>query len=278
MKKKTTKVPPHASRRKSKTAEKVSALKSNKEKVKVNVASGEGEVTSDREFTSVAAPNDDLSAAEVARRKRTWAVAGNRWIREGRRAEVDAFREIVRLECQARGMSRLEALHHSWAAAMAAFPPKGEMPGIVAIPVKPQTEPAPSAKADPAETAGTADAAPVGLYTIPADWPLLPANASLAADIAWVQSNRLAMVEERPGGKPTRVHLNRAHEPAPSRAALGWLETSVRSYGKYVDVAARAASAQVDAQEQVQHERLALDAVRALLNEMIEDKDAREAI
>jgi exonuclease SbcC len=38
----------------------------------------------------------------------------------------------------------------------------------------------------------------------------------------------------------TMVHLFHALSPAPSWAALGWLETSIRSYAKYVDVAARA--------------------------------------
>ena len=33
-----------------------------------------------------------------------------------------------------------------------------------------------------------------------------------------------------------------ASTPAPSMAALSWLETSIRSYAKYVDVVARALS------------------------------------
>jgi hypothetical protein len=42
-------------------------------------------------------------------------------------------------------------------------------------------------------------------------------------------------VEERPGdgGSPVEILL------LPPRAALGWLETSIRSYAKYVDVAAK---------------------------------------
>ena len=46
-------------------------------------------------------------------------------------------------------------------------------------------------------------------------------------------------MEERTAG-PTVVHLDQALSPAPSWAALGWLETSIRSYAKYVDVAAKA--------------------------------------
>jgi len=81
-----------------------------------------------------------------------------------------------------------------------------------------------------------------GLGDLPPAWPALPANASLAAEIGWVQANRLYVVEELDRGG-TRVHLDKAHEPAPSRAAIGWLETSIRSYAKYVEVAAKATGA-----------------------------------
>ena len=212
--------------------------------------------------------NDSLPAALTPRvgggGVESWAAATNRWRREGRCAEVDDFRETVRMECLQKGLSRKDARAHAWSAAIAAFPPLGGTQQPVEIPLP--DDPA----ATSAAAADDADATPRGLYDLPASWPALPANASLAADIAWVQSNRLAVVEERPGSGPTRVHLDRAHEPAPSRAALGWLETSVRSYAKYVDVAARAASAQVDEQEGVRRERMAIDAIRALLDEMSE--------
>ena len=88
-----------------------------------------------------------------------------------------------------------------------------------------------------------------------------------ASDLAWVQSNRLAVVEERSPGV-TVVHLDRAHEPAPSRAALGWLETSVRSYAKYVDVVARTLRDEADEAETVRRERMAITEIRDLLSEM----------
>ena len=62
--------------------------------------------------------------------------------------------------------------------------------------------------------------------------------------------------------------LDRAGSPAPSWATLGWLETSIRSYAKYVDVAARA-TAVIDGEAGVwRHERVAIEEVRALLDEM----------
>ena len=106
-----------------------------------------------------------------------------------------------------------------------------------------------------------------GLHDVPASWPELPAGSSLQSDLAWVQSNRLAVVEEKSPGV-TVVHLERAHEPAPSRAALGWLETSIRSYAKYVDVVARTLKDEADEAEAVRRERLAITEIRELLAEM----------
>lgn len=110
-----------------------------------------------------------------------------------------------------------------------------------------------------------------GLGTIPSDWPELPSNASLQAELGWVQAHRLVVVEDRAAGG-VHVHLERASEPAPSKAALGWLETSIRSYAKYIDVVARSLRDELDEQEGVKRERLRLDEIDALLAEMHEDE------
>lgn len=74
------------------------------------------------------------------------------------------------------------------------------------------------------------------------------------------------MTEQASGA--TIVQLSRSLTPAPSWATLGWLETSIRSYAKYVDVAARA-TAVIDGEAGVwRHERVAIEEVRALLDEM----------
>jgi hypothetical protein len=107
-----------------------------------------------------------------------------------------------------------------------------------------------------------------GLADLPAGWPELPSNASLSSEVGWVQANRLRIVAEHPSGA-TSVHLDQALSPAPSWAALGWLETSVRSYAKFVDVAAKAtASADGDAGV-VRRERMAIEEMEALLDEMM---------
>ena len=82
-----------------------------------------------------------------------------------------------------------------------------------------------------------------------------------------MQANRLYVVEELSSGG-TRVHLDRAHEPAPSRSAIGWLETSIRSYAKFVEVAAKVSGPGDDEGEQVKRERMQIDEIRALLAEM----------
>lgn len=119
-----------------------------------------------------------------------------------------------------------------------------------------------------------ADSVVVGLNKIPRHWPTLPPNASLAAEIQWVQAVRIDVVEELPTGG-TIVRLDRAERPAPSRAALGWLETSIRAYAKYCDIAARAAANYEDEQEIARRERMSIERCRRLLLEMQEERDRK---
>lgn len=109
-----------------------------------------------------------------------------------------------------------------------------------------------------------------GLSSIPENWPELTSNAALSAEVGWVQANRLRIVSEQAGGGAS-VDLSQALSPAPSWAALGWLETSIRSYAKYVDVAARATASGSDEGAVMRRERIAIDEVRALLDEMRPD-------
>jgi hypothetical protein len=56
-------------------------------------------------------------------------------------------------------------------------------------------------------------------------------------------------------------------------AALGWLETSVRSYAKYVDVVAKSLAVVQDEQEMVRRERMSIEEMREILAEMHQDED-----
>jgi len=213
---------------------------------------GTGEVPS---CTTVMDPPAEATSRE------TRAQAGNRWCREGRREEANKFREDVRLACQAKGMSRFDSVAHSWVATMAAFPPEGKPAEALPLP-EPEPE---SSSSPPAPECGQVQ----GLGRIPKGWPDLPPNASLQAELAWVQANRLSIVDTASSGA-TVVSLAEARSPAPSMAALGWLETSIRSYAKYVDVLARAMGTAADEVEHVRRERAAIEEIRALLREMRE--------
>lgn len=213
-------------------------------------------------------------------RVETQAEATKRWRINGIGEQVAAFRDQARADYIADhpGCKRRDAHNHAWARAMAEFPPPGIEPPAVVELEPPEPEPAPVAPDPPAaDTPSTSDqAAPAGpaaspsstatagvqgLGDIPADWPALPANASLPAEVSWVQANRLRVVQAG------AVDLSRALSPAPSHAALGWLETSILYPSKFADVAVKASADHQDDQEDVRRERIALADVQALLAE-----------
>ena len=108
----------------------------------------------------------------------------------------------------------------------------------------------------------------MGLGDIPADWPKLPPNASLQTEVSWVQASRVDVVEYLPGGG-VRVHLDRADQPAPSKAALSWLETAVLFPSKFADVAVKVTQHSEDEREVIRRERLLIEEVRGILTEML---------
>ena len=174
--------------------------------------------------------------------------------RDGRWPEVEPVRNRLIKECRQRGMSKPDAQAWTYSELNRLYPPLGAQ-----------------WSSDSDNDLGSAEGGNVtGLSDIPASWGQLPANASLQAEIAWCQANRLWVVEEKPNGA-TVVHLGLARTPAPSWSALGWLETSIRAYAKYVDVAAKVTATQQDEQDLVRRERMAIDEIRSLLAEMVGD-------
>ena len=168
--------------------------------------------------------------------------------REGRWSEASKDKDETLRTLRSQGMTKAQAGEAAWKEMAEKYPPQAQAEAA-AVNVRVQW-----------------------LGEIPDSWPDLPDNASLAAEIAWVQSQRLRIVEERPNGS-TVVRLDRARSPAPSMAALGWLETSIRSYAKFIDVAAKATAQQQDEQANIRRERMAIDEIRGLLVEMHEDED-----
>jgi len=172
--------------------------------------------------------------------------------------------ERIRKESRAAGLGRLEAYNRANEETERLFPPE---PPPVETPAEtpPVAEKAQIAPNTPDR--GVNEGRVQGLGEIPTTWPTLADNAGQQAELSWVQANRLRVVEETASGA-VRVHLDRASAPAPSWAALSWLETSIRSYAKYVDIVARSLSVAQDEQELVRRERLALEEIDALLAEM----------
>lgn len=194
------------------------------------------------------------------------------WQRDGRWSEVEPQRDAMMREARRSGLSKEDAREKVYAKLLEMFPqakqqtdePASEAGGVVdQVAVTAETT---------ASTGGTHardEAAVTGLDAIPPDWPALPPNAKLSVEIQWVQANRLSVVRDL--GDRAVVDLGKAMTPAPSWSALGWLETSIRAYAKFVDVAAKASATLEDEREVVRREKLAIEEVRGLLAEMLSE-------
>lgn len=221
----------------------------------------EGKVN-EGQVTPAADGGDGGSPVQSPTREESPGEACRRWVREGIEATVAAFRDRARAEYIADhpGCKRRDAHDYAWRRALATFPAPGTVvppiEEIESVAVIPEPVPVP-AEAEPPAPDGLA-----GLGEIPDSWPALLPNAALPIEVQWVQASR---VRVRDGN---RVDLSRALSPAPSHAALAWLETAILFPAKWADIVARATSAQVDEREHARRERLALDAVADLLSEM----------
>jgi hypothetical protein len=79
------------------------------------------------------------------------------------------------------------------------------------------------------------------------------------------------VVKEQSSGR-VKVDLSKARFPAPSMSAIGWLETSIRSYAKFIEVASKQASSGQDEAEFVRKERMQIAEIDALLAEMYDEE------
>jgi hypothetical protein len=193
------------------------------------------------------------------------------WQRDGRWTEIEPQRDELMRIARRSGLEKEAARAEVYAKLLELYPQRQEH--------REESRGDAGGDANPAarnDVAGNGthardEAAVTGLSDIPASWGQLPANATLQAEISWCQANRLRVVEEKSNGA-TVVHLDLARTPAPSWSALGWLETSIRAYSKFVDVAAKVTATQQDEQDMVRRERLAIDEIRGLLAEMLPDR------
>lgn len=193
------------------------------------------------------------------------------WQRDGRWSEVEPHRDQMMREARRSGLSKEDAREKVYAKLLEMFPQAKQQTEELASEAGGVVDQV-AVTAETTSTGGTHardEAAVTGLDAIPPDWPSLPPNAKLSVEIQWVQANRLSVVRDL--GDRAVVDLSKAMTPAPSWSALGWLETSIRAYAKFVDVAAKASATLEDEREMTRREKLAIDEVRSLLAEMLSE-------
>jgi hypothetical protein len=207
---------------------------------------------------------------------------------EGRWEEAEPYRDELANEAKGLRLKGIDAQNYTYERLARKYPPKDgtepEKPEVEAKPNEQKDQPEaknqPKAE-DAAQFSSSGDVVSAlskasadsefsvrGLSEIPANWPDLPSNAPLGAEVSWVQANRLRIVRESSTG--VVVDLSKALSPAPSYATLGWLETSIKTYSKFVDVAAKATSSQDGEAADIRREVQSIEEVRRLLNQMLE--------
>lgn len=208
---------------------------------------------------------------------------------EGRWEEAEPYRNELADAARARGFKGIDAQNYTYEELARKFPPSNGGKPEQAEPVKPASEgkkekqgkieeeggnvPHFSSQEQvapfPQKAARDAEFSVAGLSEIPGNWPDLPPNAPLSAEVSWVQANRLRVVRET--AERVIVDLTKALSPAPSYATLGWLETSIKTYAKFVDVAAKATSSQDGEAAEIRREQQSIEEVRRILAQMLED-------
>jgi hypothetical protein len=194
---------------------------------------------------------------------------------EGRWPEAVSQRNQLMKEARGSGMSKAEAQTWTYQMLNEMYPPiqtNANESGAVELETEMgggefQSDRATVEDSETITRAPDSAAGVAGLDRLPASWPTLPANAALASEIQWVQANRLSVTRLADG--VAVVDLSKAMNPAPSWSALGWLETSIRAYAKFVDVAAKVSATTEDDREAIKRERIAIEEIRGLLAEML---------
>lgn len=227
--------------------------------------------------------------AELAETPKTAAdplTVAKRLQKEGRWAEIEPVRDQMMREARKGGMLKDAAQQWVYGELDRMYPPlpppEPEQTSEPETSPEPETQPSDAVVGDSASTPEPAiEAAPVpdpetddshartreGLGRLPRSWPPLADNAQLPVELGWVQANRLRVVEERQNGEPI-IRLKRAGSPAPSWAALGWLDTAIRNPAKWADICARGMAQQELESDLVKRERRSIEDVRSLLSDM----------
>jgi hypothetical protein len=121
---------------------------------------------------------------------------------EGRWSEASNFREAARAEFRAKGMGRQEAADAAWEAMAEAYP---------ALPVAEAT----------VAPIGNDNGRVRGLSDIPADWPALPDNALLPAELGWIPGAIVGCVGLARHGDPQSREVGRPVREGDGTAGAG---------------------------------------------------------
>lgn len=191
---------------------------------------------------------------------------------DGRWKDVAPVRDQMMREARAGGMTKEQAQEWVYSELDRLYPaPAASLPIVTQTDIISESPHlSPYVPTKPISDSVTDTGQIQGLNDIPEGWNqhLLPPNASMAVELAWVQANRLRLVTERPG-RSTLVDLSQAISPAPSWGALGWLETSIYSKAKFVEALVKVGGGDDEGESAVmRRERKSVDEVRALLREM----------
>lgn len=153
---------------------------------------------------------------------------------ENRWEEAEPYRNELAEAAKARGLKGKDAQDYTYQELARKFPPINGGKPEQAIVEKPASEQKAGKQAkeeakaeDAAQFSSSEQVAPLlsraasdaefsvrGLSEIPGNWPDLPPNAPLSAEVSWVQANRLRIVRESSLG--VTVDLSKALTPAPS--------------------------------------------------------------
>ena len=227
-------------------------------------------------------PNPDTLAGGIHEEESVESRLASRATRlpgEGRSGCHERLRRLARAEGMPRGQGpgtaynwALEQTNILFAKPAEDLPPPVPVPDPVVVDEEPEQTSTIVDKSDPtpvevaASTIVDKSDGVAGLGEIPESWPKLPANAPLSVEIAWVSANRL-LVRSGKG-----VDLSRSLSPAPSYSALSWLETAILFPSKFADTLVKAPAQDEDEKEFVRREKLAIEEIRSILKEMLDDK------
>ncbi len=216
--------------------------------------------SSDQPATAAEPPAKELATRVMSRLRRE-----KRWFGQAEQVRDDLMREsksrIPDKEARQRWVyGEIDRMYP---------PPSESLPNVTEVPIHiGNSDVSPYVPTKPISETQSDTGQIQGLGELPEDWPELPENAAMSAELAWVQANRLRVVTERPG-RATIVDLRKAKRPAPSLAALGWLETSIRSYAKFLDAAVKVGGGEEEGEGAVmRRERKSVEEVKALLKQM----------